>query len=112
METKTIYALNLFNISDKKEYLAYLKRSAKEVPAHGGKVIAIGKYDETFRGDLSPRQVMILVEWDSREAFFNYINDPNLQDLHPHRENGTSDYIWQSFEKLSDFRIFFADDPV
>lgn len=103
-EGQKIYALNLFNIKNKEEYLAYVKRSAKEVPAHGGRVVAIGKYCETMKGDLSPRAVMILVEWDSREAFQNYVDDPALKDLHPHRENGAGDYIWQLFDRIEDFR--------
>lgn len=110
MDTKKVYALNLFNITDKNEYLAYLKRSAKEVVSHNGKVVAIGKYDESFEGDLSPRQVMILVEWESKEAFLHYRNDPKLKDLHPHRENGTSDYVWITFDKLEDFRVFFPKE--
>ena len=36
-----IYALNLFNVSNKDEYLAYSRQSAKEVNAHGGRVIAL-----------------------------------------------------------------------
>ena len=56
MKSKSIYALNLFNITSKREYLAYLKRSGEEVNTHNGKV-----------------------------------------------------YIWQSFEKLEDFRPFFRD---
>lgn len=109
-EKKKVYALNLFNISNKQEYLAYLKRSGKEVANRGGKVVAVGKFDESFKGDLTPRQVLILVEWESKEAFLSYRNDPELSDLHPHRENGTEDYIWQTFERLEDFRIFFADE--
>jgi hypothetical protein len=31
-----IYALNLFNVSNSEEYMAYSRRSAKEVQAHGG----------------------------------------------------------------------------
>ena len=41
-----IYALNLFDVSDKDEYLAYSKRSAREVQAHGGRVIALGEVGE------------------------------------------------------------------
>ena len=33
-----VYALNLFNVADRDEYLAYSRRSAKEVQAHGGRV--------------------------------------------------------------------------
>ena len=29
---------------------------------------------------------------------------PALADLHPHRVNGTSNYIWHIFDKLEDLR--------
>ena len=99
-----VYALNLFNISSKEEYMAYSRRSAKEVSAHGGKIVALGKYLETATGDIEPRNVMIVVEWASKQSFDNYCNDPDLKDLHPHRINGTSNYIWHLFDKLDDLR--------
>lgn len=99
-----IYALNLFDISDREEYLAYSKRSAKEVQAHGGRVVALGKFREAAAGDIEPRQVLILVEWDSKEAFDSYCNDPRLADLHPHRVNGSTGYIWHLFDRLDDLR--------
>ena len=99
-----IYALNLFNVTSKAEYLAYAKRSAAEVESHGGRVVVMGKYRESIAGDSKPREVMILVEWSSREAFEHYCTDPDLADLHPHRVNGTCDYIWQLFDKLEDLR--------
>jgi uncharacterized protein (DUF1330 family) len=99
-----VYALNLFNISAREEYMAYSRRSAKEVAAHGGKVIALGKFLKSRKGDIAPRQVLILVEWESLEAFNNYLGDPALADLHPHRENGTADYIWHLFDRLEDLR--------
>ena len=34
-----VYALNLFDVANKDEYLAYSRRSAKEVGAHGGRVV-------------------------------------------------------------------------
>lgn len=99
-----LYALNLFNVADKTEYLAYSKRSAQEVQAHGGRVVALGHWRETLAGDIQPRQVMILVEWDSKEAFDGYCRDPKLADLHPHRVQGTSDYVWHLFDRLEDLR--------
>ncbi len=102
--SKPVYALNLFNISNREEYLAYSKRSAKEVQAHGGRVLALGKFREAAVRGVEPRQVLILVEWESKEALDSYINDPKLADLHPHRVNGTSDYIWHFFDKLEDLR--------
>lgn len=102
--SQPVYALNLFNVSNKEEYLAYSRRSAAEVKAHGGRVVALGKFREAAADSIEPRNVLILVEWESKAAFDNYCNDPNLADLHPHRVNGTSDYIWHLFDKLEDLR--------
>ncbi len=102
--TEPVYALNLFDVSNKEEYLAYSRRSSKEVQAHGGRVVALGKFRESVVSDIEPRSVLIIVEWESCEAFERYCNDPDLEDLHPHRINGTSNYIWQLFDKLSDLR--------
>lgn len=100
----SVYALNLFTIANRREYLAYLARSGDAVERHNGRVHAIGKYLESKAGDVKPRQVMIVVEWASREDLERYLADPALQDLHPHREKGTTDYVWQLFEKQEDFR--------
>ena len=102
-ETK-VYALNLFDITDREEYLAYSRRSAREVARHGGRVLALGRFQESAAGDITPRQVLILVEWESRAAFESYRQDPALADLHPHRERGTSAYVWPLFDRLDDLR--------
>ena len=102
-----VYALNLFDIANRDEYLAYSKRSAREVQAHGGRVLALGRFRQAMAGEIAPRQVLILVEWDSKEAFDSYCNDPKLADLHPHRINGTSGYVWQLFDRLEDLRPLF-----
>jgi uncharacterized protein (DUF1330 family) len=102
-ETK-VYALNLFDIADREEYLAYSRRSAREVARHGGRVLALGRFRESAAGDMTPRQVLILVEWESKEAFDSYRSDPDLSDLHPHREDGSSAYVWHLFDRLDDLR--------
>jgi uncharacterized protein (DUF1330 family) len=99
-----VYALNLFDIASRDEYLAYSKRSAREVQAHGGRVVALGKFREAAAGDIRPRTVLILVEWSSKEAFDAYCNDPKLADLHSHRVKGAGNYIWHLFDKLEDLR--------
>jgi uncharacterized protein (DUF1330 family) len=103
-EQAKVYALNLFDIADREEYLAYSRRSAREVARHGGRVVALGRSRESAAGDITPRQVLILVEWESRAAFESYRQDPALTDLHPHREAGTSAYVWHLFDSLDDLR--------
>ena len=104
-----VYALNLFDVADRDEYLAYSRRSAREVAAHGGRVVALGKFRESVTGEIEPRQVLILVEWESKEAFDSYRDDPALADLHPHRENGSSGYVWHLFDRLDDLRPLLKD---
>jgi uncharacterized protein (DUF1330 family) len=99
-----IYALNLFDIADREEYRAYSRRSAREVARHGGRVIALGSFDEAITGGIEPRQVLILVEWKSRAHFDSYRDDPELADLHPHRAAGGGNYVWHLFDKLDDLR--------
>ena len=100
----TVYALNLFDIADRDEYLAYSRRSPEEVAKHGGRVVALGQFRESVTGEIEPRKVLILVEWQSRDAFQSYRDDPELADLHAHRENGSSSYIWHLFDRLDDLR--------
>ena len=102
--SEPVYALNLFDVANKEEYLNYSHRSVKEVAAHGGRVVALGKFRESVKGEVEPRTVLILVEWESKSAFESYCNDPALGDLHAHRVNGTDKYIWQLFDKLEDLR--------
>jgi uncharacterized protein (DUF1330 family) len=100
----TVYALNLFDVANRDEYLAYSKRSVAEVARYGGRVVALGKFRESILGDVEPRQVLILVEWPDKDAFDGYCGDPGLTDLHAHRENGSSAYVWQLFDRLDDLR--------
>ena len=82
--------LNLFDIADREEYLAHSRRSARDVARHGGPVLALGRFRESAAADITPRQVLILVEWEFRAAFESYRQDRALTDLHPHREGGAS----------------------
>jgi hypothetical protein len=43
---------------------------------------------------------MVLVEWVLPAAFEAFRSDPDLADLHAHRERGTSVYIWHLFDRL------------
>lgn len=99
-----VYALNLFDVADRDEYLAYSRRAPEEVAAHGGRVVALGQFHKAITGDIAPRQALVLVEWESEAAFYSYCDDPALSDLHAHREIGSSAYIWHLFDRLDDLR--------
>ena len=103
----SLYALNLFDLADNHDYLAYSRRSVAAVQKHGGQVVALGRLDSEacpLPGDTPPRQVMVLVEWPDRAAFDAFLTDPDHEDLHPLRENGTRRYLWWAYERLADLR--------
>lgn len=101
-----LYALNLFDLADNDLYRQYSRRSVAAVGKHGGRVVALGKLDGVVEGDKNtePRTAMVLVEWPSREAFDAFLGDPEYEDLHPLREDGTRNYLWWTYEKLEDLR--------
>lgn len=101
----SLYALNLFDLADNDDYRAYSKRSVAAVGKYGGTVTALGKLAGAAEGgDTEPRQAMVLVEWPSQQAFDDFLADPEHEDLHPLRENGTQRYLWWLYERLEDLR--------
>jgi uncharacterized protein (DUF1330 family) len=101
-----LYALNLFDLGDNDLYRQYARRSVAALKEHGGRVVALGRLDEAVQTQpgIEPRTVMILVEWPSREAFDAFLEDPEHDDLHPLREDGTQNYLWWTYERLEDLR--------
>ena len=106
----SFYALNLFDLAENDSYLRYSRRSPAAVAKHDGRVVALGMLDEAMEREpeVEPRTVMILVEWASRDSFRSFLEDPELKDLHPLREDGTRNYLWWTYEGLDDLRPLFA----
>ena len=104
-----LYVLNLFDLADNDAYLRYSRRSPEAVAKHDGRVVALERLDDALAGDADPRRVMVLVESASRKGFEAFLADPELQDLHPLREDGTRNYLWWTYEKLEDLRPIFGD---
>ncbi|WP_354699658.1 hypothetical protein DSM112329_05379 [Paraconexibacter sp. AEG42_29] len=101
----SLYALNLFDLAPNDDYREYSKRSRAAVEKHGGAVVALGRLAGAPVSDgAEPRQVMILVEWESPEAFQGFQDDPGHADLHPLREGGTANYLWWTYDRLDDLR--------
>ena len=105
-----LYALNLFDLADNDLYRQYARRSVAAVKEHGGRVVALGRLDEAVQTQpgIEPRTVMILVEWPSHEAFDAFLEDPEHDDLHPLREDGTQNYLWWTYERLEDLRLLLG----
>lgn len=88
----------MFDVVGLEKYLAYFRRLPESAPRYGGRMVAFGRFRDNVAGDLAPRQVPFLVEWESGEAFNSFRDDSESADLHPLREDGTASSIWQTFE--------------
>jgi uncharacterized protein (DUF1330 family) len=108
----SFYALNLFDLAENDLYKRYSRRSVAAVEKQGGRVVALGKLDAAHEegSGVEPRRVMILVEWPSKESFRAFLDDPENEDLHPLREGGTRNYLWWTYDGLSDLRPLFRGD--
>ncbi|MFJ9154028.1 DUF1330 domain-containing protein [Streptomyces sp. NPDC102270] len=78
VQKKKFYALNMFGVVDVQKYLAYFSRLPEAAPQYGGRMVAFGRFRDNVAGDLAPRQVLFLVEWESEEAFNSFRDDPDL----------------------------------
>ncbi len=95
-----IYALNVFNLIPGKEddYRAYSVKAGKIIYRLGGKVVSAGSGTlRELHGDRT-RQQMIVVEFPSIDIFEQFIDEAETQNIHPLRENSTTDYIWTLYE--------------
>jgi uncharacterized protein (DUF1330 family) len=106
-----LYTLNLFDLADNDLYRQYSRRSVAAVGKHGGSVVALGRLEDAVETEpgVEPRTVMALVEWPSHEAFDAFLEDPEHEDLHPLREEGTRNYLWWTYERLEDLRPLFRE---
>ena len=72
-------------------------------------MVALGRLSESApqlggdpRGRDDPGRVAL------PQAFDDFVADPEHDDLHPLRENGTRNYLWWLYDSLEDLRPLFA----
>jgi uncharacterized protein (DUF1330 family) len=106
-----LYALNLFDLAENDLYCRYSRRSVAAVGKHGGRVVALGRLAGALETDsgVTPRTVMVLVEWPLREAFHALLEDPEHEDPHPLRQDGMRNDLWWAYERPEDLRPLFKE---
>ena len=74
-------------------YGVYSQAVAPMLAAAGGRVIAAAGLLETIVGppEGEPWDVVLLVEYPSREAFVGMVSTPEYQEAHRHRDEGLAD---------------------
>ena len=72
------------------EYGKYGDAAVKMVEARGGKVLWMGKVDQTLIGDLDAEDwdSIALVQYPSRKAFIEMTTSKDYDAAHEHRESG------------------------
>jgi uncharacterized protein (DUF1330 family) len=67
-------------------YFRYIKGSGPFVEGVGAKVLYFGKAQELLNGT-ETWDIVLLVQYPSRQAFLKMINDPGYQEVHRNRED-------------------------
>ena len=88
-----VVMLNLLKFKPREgvsEYNKYGGAAVQMVEARGGKVLWMGKVDQTLIGDLDADawDAIALVEYPNRQAFIDMVSQPDYQKAHTHREAG------------------------
>jgi uncharacterized protein (DUF1330 family) len=95
-----IYALNVFNLVPGREndYREYSVKAGRIIYGLGGRVVSAGRGPlREMHGD-TVRRNLIVVEFPSLEAFEQFIDEAEDQNIHAMREGSTTDYIWTLYE--------------
>jgi uncharacterized protein (DUF1330 family) len=98
----TVVMLNLLKYKadgGKSSYLNYMKEATKFVESVGGKVLYLGKPDELLNGE-ETWDLLMLVQYPSRKAFLQMVNNPEYLKIHEFREEAL------------DRAVLYATDPV
>lgn len=80
-------------------YSRYTKEAGKFVEGVGGKVLYLGKPDELLNGE-ERWDLLILVQYPSRQAFLSMANNPEYLKTHLFREEGV------------ERAVLYATDPI
>ena len=81
------------------DYARYAKEAGPAVAKVGGKVLYMGKANELLNGD-EVWDYVLLIQYPSRKAFLQMINDPEYTKFH--------EYRLQACERA----VLYATDPV
>lgn len=95
-----VYALNVFNFVKGKEndYREYSIKAGKIIYGKGGRVVSSGWNPIRKLHEDRTRNYMIVVEFPSEQIFQEFLDEAEAQDIHPLREESTTDYIWTLYE--------------
>ena len=70
----------------------YLPTANRLVEKHGGKYLARTASHEQFEGNDQPAALRIVLEWPSKEAAQNFMNDPEYTEHLKARTEGSESY--------------------
>ncbi len=81
------------------KYMEYLKEANRFVRNVGGKLIYVGKPVELLNGN-ETWDLLMLVEYPSRQAFLKMINDPEYLKVHQKREEAVERAVLYSMDTV------------
>lgn len=100
---KSFIMLNLLKFKKeggKKSYARYLKEATRFVEGVGGKLLLFSKPKELLNGTQT-WDLLMLVWYPSRKAFFNMAKNPEYLKIHGFREEALEDAVLYATDELN-----------
>ncbi|MCE5211786.1 MAG: DUF1330 domain-containing protein [Deltaproteobacteria bacterium] len=100
---KPFVMLNLLKFKKeggKKSYARYLKEATRFVEGVGGKLLLFSKPKELLNGTQT-WDLLMLVQYPSRNAFLQMANDPEYLKIHSFREEALEDAVLYATDEIT-----------
>jgi uncharacterized protein (DUF1330 family) len=88
-----VYAVVNIRVSDPDCYAEYREKAPATIAHYGGKYLARGGAVEVLEGEWDPKR-LVLLEFESRERFYEWYNSPEYAPLKQMRSEATvTEYV-------------------
>lgn len=88
------FAIANLDITDPAWIAEYVERTTEMVERHGGRYLTRTARIDQLEGDREPPQIVLVIEWPSKEAATDFYESDEYRPLLEMRKNGSAGDFW------------------
>jgi len=88
------YAIASIDITDPSWIAEYVERTTEMVERHGGRYLTRTASIDLIEGDRTPPQIILVIEWPSKEAAMGFYESDEYRPLLEMRMKGSTGDFW------------------
>ncbi len=78
----TAYAFATLDVTHPEKLAAYREKAGAALAKHGGKILQASDSPTVLEGDVTPPQIAVVLEFETREGAERWRADPDLAETH------------------------------